>query len=85
MSEEPLYTGSIGRQSLKRLACFPGEDPLLLQLTEVLLLPRDVPLSTFVSVGSALTRGWCSEMNFPLMAWRGPEPREVIPEQTPKP
>ena len=30
-----------------------GQSPLLLKLTEVPLLLRDVPLSTYVSVGSA--------------------------------
>ena len=39
----------------RHVAAWGSGFPLLLKLTEVPLLLRDVPLSTFVSVGSALS------------------------------
>ena len=45
----------------------PLDIPLLLKLTEVPLLLRDVPLSTFVSVGRAL-KG--SLTNLQVLEWR---------------
>ena len=49
MREVPLYDGHLPATS----SCFKN-NPHSLKLTEVPLLPWDVPLSTFVSAGSAL-------------------------------
>ena len=82
MNEEPMYSiriarrkhmgflrdqGSVGGRLVQSQSIWSHRFPLLFELTEVPLLLGEVPLSTFVSVGSAReAKGMVRPDSFPI-------------------